>query len=56
MAKKIVDERSRAPVKSGNTSVDEMLVCQAKAMMRKLWPDEFDKPPVLRLIQGGRKS
>jgi hypothetical protein len=34
----------------------EVMVCEAKAVARKLWPGEFDTKPALTLIQGGRAS
>ena len=37
-------------------TINEVMVCQARALIRELWPEEFDTKPDLRLIQGGRKS
>ncbi|HEY1588581.1 MAG TPA: hypothetical protein VGG00_02520 [Rhodanobacter sp.] len=37
-----------------NRQISEMLVCQAKALIRELWPDEFDTKPKLTLIQGSK--
>lgn len=34
--------------------VNEMMVCQIRATLRELWPDEFDTKPKLTLIQGGK--
>ncbi len=50
MARKIVEEHTPAPAKPGGTEVNELLVCQAKALMRKLWPEEFDVKPDLKLV------
>ncbi|TPG08300.1 hypothetical protein EAH88_11745 [Rhodanobacter glycinis] len=31
--------------------VDEMLVCQARALIRELWPDEFAGKPKLTVVK-----
>lgn len=36
--------------------LDEAMVCQMRALIRELWPDEFAGKPELTLIQGGRTS
>jgi|SRR6185437_3575142 len=49
MAKRIVDERSRVPVKSGNPHVDETMVRIAMQIIKDEWPEEFGDvhvPPV----------
>lgn len=51
MAKKIVNERSRAPVKSGNPHVDETMVRILQHIIKEEWPEEFGDvhvPPVSR--------
>lgn len=32
--------------------MNEVMVCQIKALMRELWPDEFDTKPDLRIVGG----
>lgn len=54
MALKIVDERPAAPAKAGSPEARELMVCEARALIRELWPDEFDTKPELTLIQGGK--
>ena len=34
--------------------VNDVMVCQMRALIRELWPDEFDTKPELTLIQGGK--
>lgn len=35
---------------------EEWTLYYAKSLTRKLWPEEFDTKPDLRVLQGGRKS
>lgn len=57
MARKIVDEDSRAPVRADASRVDEVMVCRLLAQMSKMWPEEAAAAkPKLTLIQGSKGS
>ncbi len=56
MANEILDGADAARVKSLSTAPKEFMVCQMRALIRELWPDEFGAKPKLTLMQGGLSS
>ena len=54
----VEEGQPRAPKRASSATSDlnEVMVCQMRALIRRWWPNEFGVKPNLTLIQGGRPS